>query len=64
MNRDAKEQSSGREAQEVDLLLEGGKVLNVYTGEILKSNVVVKGRRIVYVGPRSDIPAKGPFSWT
>jgi adenine deaminase len=33
-----------------DLVLQGGKVLNVYSGEILEQDVVVKGTRIAYVG--------------
>lgn len=33
-----------------DLLLSGGTVLNVYTGELLPQNVAVKGGRISYVG--------------
>ncbi len=34
-----------------DLFLEGGRVLNVYTGEILEANVAVKGEKIYDVGP-------------
>jgi len=33
-----------------DLLLAGGTVLNVYTGELLSQNVAVLGERISYVG--------------
>jgi len=36
---------------EPDLILEGGRVLNVYSGEILESAVSVKGERIWSVGP-------------
>jgi len=43
-----------RKAREPELFLEGGRVLNVYSGEVLESNVAVKGERIWYVGPRSD----------
>jgi len=43
-----------RKAQEPELFLEGGRVLNVYSGEVLESNVAVKGERIWYVGPSSD----------
>lgn len=39
---------------QADLFLENGKVLNVYSGEILDANVAVKGEKIRYVGPRSD----------
>ena len=45
---------SKQKDQEADLLLEGGRVLNVYSGELLESNVAVSGERIWYVGPRSD----------
>src|SRR4030042_6555035 len=33
-----------------DLLLRGGRVLNVYSGEILEQDVAIKGSRIAYVG--------------
>jgi adenine deaminase len=33
-----------------DLVLQEGKVLNVYSGEILEQDVVIKGSRIAYVG--------------
>ena len=33
-----------------DLVLQGGKVLNVYSGEILEQDVVIKGTRIAYLG--------------
>ncbi len=35
-----------------DLFLEGGRVLNVYSGEVLEANVAVAGGRIAYVGAR------------
>jgi adenine deaminase len=54
MIRREKRQRSLRQDQEADLFLEGGRVLNVYSGEILESNVAVKGERIWYVGPSSD----------
>lgn len=34
-----------------DLVLSGGIVLNVYSGELIEANVTVKGERIAYVGP-------------
>jgi adenine deaminase len=51
---------SGREHTEsataqADILLKNGTVLNVYSGELLKMNVVINGERIWYVGPRSDM---------
>ncbi len=33
-----------------DLVLQGGNVLNVYSGEILDQDIVIKGTRIAYVG--------------
>jgi len=35
-----------------DLFLEGGRVLNVYSGELLEANVAVARARIAYVGRR------------
>jgi adenine deaminase len=52
--RQEERQKSNRQAQEPELLLEGGRVLNVYSGELIESNVAVKGERIWYVGPGSD----------
>lgn len=46
-------QSAKTTRQEPDLILEGGRVLNVYSGELLGVNVIVKGHRIWYVGPES-----------
>jgi adenine deaminase len=39
--------------QEPDLFLQGGRVLNVYSGELYESNVAVRGDRIWYVGPKT-----------
>ena len=38
-----------------DIFLTGGTVLNVYSGELLKMNVAINGKRIWYVGPSSDM---------
>ncbi|TAK36547.1 MAG: adenine deaminase [Chloroflexota bacterium] len=38
-----------------DLVIRGGTVVNVYSGELLPANVAVCGRRIAYVGPREDL---------
>lgn len=38
---------------QADIFLKGGTVLNVYSGELLKVNVALKGERIWYVGPLS-----------
>ena len=37
-----------------DLFLEGGRVLNVFSGEVLEAHVAVAGGRIAYVGARRD----------
>ncbi|KUO76786.1 MAG: hypothetical protein APF81_11495 [Desulfosporosinus sp. BRH_c37] len=45
----------GKEA--ADLILSGGTVLNVYTGELLPDYVIlVSGERIAYVGPDQGFP--------
>jgi adenine deaminase len=44
---------------EPELILEGGKVLNVYSGEILDWDVTVGGGRILYVGPPATYPSGG-----
>jgi adenine deaminase len=54
MRKQEEPERSSRQGQEADLFLEGGRVLNVYSGEILESNVAVQGDKIWYVGPRSD----------
>ncbi|MBS4022319.1 MAG: adenine deaminase [Dethiobacter sp.] len=46
-----------------DLIINGGKVLNVYTGELLENQVVICGDRIAYVGPEAVFPA-GPQTKT
>src|SRR2546422_6951890 len=38
-----------------DLYVRGGRLLNVYTGEIYPANVAIKGERIAYVGLRDDM---------
>lgn len=45
----------GKEA--ADLILSGGTVLNVYTGELLQNyEILVSGERIAYVGPDQGFP--------
>jgi len=39
----------------MDIIFKGGTVVNVYSGELLKLNIAVKGERIWYVGPRNDV---------
>ncbi|MBN2123561.1 MAG: adenine deaminase [Deltaproteobacteria bacterium] len=41
-----------------DIFLQGGDVLNVYSGEILRMNVGIGGGLFRYVGPRSDTAGK------
>src|SRR5436309_3089833 len=43
-----------RGARPADLVIRGGTLLNVYTGELYPANVAVKGERIAYVGARED----------
>src|SRR2546428_11120545 len=38
-----------------DLVIRGGTLLNVYTGELYPATVAVKGERIAYVGGREDM---------
>ena len=41
--------------KKADLIIKGGSLLNVYTGELLKGySVAIKGERIAYVGENSD----------
>ena len=51
--------SKGRHAGSLkdkeNILLKGGTILNVYSGELLKMNIAIKGERIWYVGPSSDV---------
>jgi adenine deaminase len=54
MSKKKERQRSNNQGQEPDLVLEGGRVLNVYSGELLEANVAVKGERIWYVGPGSN----------
>jgi len=45
----------GREP--ADVILTGGDLVNVYTGELLKDQqVLIAGERIAYVGPERDFP--------
>jgi adenine deaminase len=41
-----------------DLIIHGGTLLNVYTGELYPAHVAIAGERIAYVGPRE--PTAGP----
>jgi len=44
----------GREP--ADLILNNGRVLNVYTGEVLRQQILTASGRIAYVGPHCDFP--------
>src|SRR2546421_524053 len=44
-----------RGAGPADLVIRGGTLLNVYTGELYPANVALKGERIAYVGAREDM---------
>jgi adenine deaminase len=44
-----------RGASPADRYVRGGRLLNVYTGEIYPANVAVAGERIAYVGLRDDM---------
>src|SRR3989442_14331774 len=44
-----------RGAGPADLVIRGGTLLNVYTGELYPAHVAVKGERIAYVGGREGM---------
>jgi adenine deaminase len=44
-----------RGAAPADLVLRGGTLLNVYTGELYPAHVAIAGERVAYVGPRDDM---------
>jgi adenine deaminase len=41
-----------------DLFLRGGTIVNVYSGELLETNVAVKNNKIAYVGPLEQMLGK------
>src|SRR2546426_12220628 len=49
-----------RGARPADVVIRGGTLLNVYTGELYPAHVAVKGGRIAYVGGREDMVGAGP----
>lgn len=51
--------ASGKE--EADIIIRGAKVVNVYSGEILKRDVAVKGRHIAAVTPWDELHGKQEF---
>jgi adenine deaminase len=46
-----------------DQYIKGGRVLNIYTGELLKENVAVHGDRIAYVGLSEKMIGKKTRIW-
>lgn len=46
---------SSRGLEDADLLLRGGRIVNVFTHEILETSVAVRGDRIVALG---ELPAR------
>jgi adenine deaminase len=44
-----------RGARAADRYVQGGLLLNVYTGEVYPANVAIAGERIAYVGARDDM---------
>jgi len=53
-NKESKGRFAGSSRNKESILLKGGTILNVYSGELLKMNIAIKGERIWYVGPSSD----------
>jgi len=54
-NRKSKGRFASSSRTKENILLKGGTILNVYSGELLKMNIAIKGERIWYVGPSSDV---------
>ena len=55
MNEGATLSRKEKNIHESDLILEGGQVLNVYSGEIFEANVAIKGEKIYYVGADAGV---------
>jgi len=54
-NRSSKGRFAGSSRNNENILLKGGTILNVYSGELLKMDITIKGEKIWYVGPSSDV---------
>jgi adenine deaminase len=54
-NRSSKGRFAGSSRNKENILLKGGTILNVYSGELLKMDIAIKGEKIWYVGPSSDV---------
>src|SRR3989337_982091 len=50
-------------AAPADLYLEGGRVLNVYSGEVLQANVAIARGRVAYVGTRRGMVGPQTRVW-
>lgn len=50
-----KHQTKDSQKDRVDIYIKNGTILNVYSGELLKDNIGIRGERIWYVGPLSDM---------
>jgi adenine deaminase len=48
---------------EADQYIQGGRVLNVYTGELLKENIALFQDRIAYIGPSSKMVGARTKVW-
>jgi len=51
------EVASGRRA--ADYYLSNGRIVNVYSGEVIEGNVATSGERIAYVGPSDTMVDSG-----
>ncbi len=58
-NNSAQKSDAKNVVPEPELILQGAKVLNVYSGELLDSDVAVGGGKILYVGPLPFAPPAG-----
>jgi adenine deaminase len=54
-NKKSKGRFASLSRNKENILLKGGTILNVYSGELLKMDIAIKGERIWYVGPSSDV---------
>ena len=54
-NKSSKGRFAGSSGNKENILLKGGTILNVYSGELLKMDIAIKGEKIWYVGPSSDV---------
>ncbi|HOP47414.1 MAG TPA: adenine deaminase C-terminal domain-containing protein [Desulfobacteraceae bacterium] len=55
----SKHQTNNSQKDRLDLFIKNGTILNVYSGELLKANIGIRGERIWYVGPLSNMVDDG-----